>query len=232
MTAFVLGNGRSRLAFDPREFKPHGELIGCNAAYRDIDLDRLVAVDLPMIHEIMEVKAHHMCEFYIDARHQHIRNPKVNPIHTEMDTRMDSGTLALMVAAMHGHNTVYAIGFDYISNNQYHNNVFADTMNYKRTTEQHVLPETKQSWFDRQNILCNRFPLVQFIRVNANDFIPPINCPNFTNISVEQFVTDYGFTTHTIPEQFPRHMVQKKPSKQPRYTKPTEPNLPRPMWYK
>lgn len=231
MTAFVLGNGRSRLAFDPPQFKEHGELIGCNAAYRDFDLDAVCAVDGAMIGEIMEVKVHEQIPFYIDERHQHITDPLVRHILTRMGQRMDSGTLALMVAAERGHGEIYMLGFDYISNNQYHNNVYADTYNYKRTSDRHVLDETKQSWFDRQNTLCKRYPLVQFIRVNANNFEPPIKHPNFVNITPEQFAQGFGFAITPIPEQFVRHMVQKTP-KQPHYTKPEPVNQPRPPWYK
>jgi len=49
---YVLGNGESRKDIDINELKKTGRVWGCNAIYRDYDLDGLVAVDPMLEHEI------------------------------------------------------------------------------------------------------------------------------------------------------------------------------------
>lgn len=49
---YVLGNGESRKDIDVNELKKTGKVWGCNAIYRDYDLDGLVAVDPMLEHEI------------------------------------------------------------------------------------------------------------------------------------------------------------------------------------
>ena len=49
--AFVLGNGKSRLNVDPRNFQERGVVYGCNALYREFVPDYLVAVDVKMVNE-------------------------------------------------------------------------------------------------------------------------------------------------------------------------------------
>ena len=52
--AFVLGNGKSRLNVDPKNFQERGTVYGCNALYREFAPDYLVAVDVKMVNEIIE----------------------------------------------------------------------------------------------------------------------------------------------------------------------------------
>lgn len=237
-TAFVLGNGRSRLAIDPWELKQHGTLFGCNAAYRDCPLDYLVAVDVFMIDEIITTQVHKDIPFYIDDRHSAVIDPQVHKIETRYPGKMDSGTLALLLTQQLGFLDVYMIGFDYISSNKYHNNVYADTNNYKRTTDQHVLEVTKESWYQRQMILLNRFPDTLFTRVNGNDFEPPFEADNFASIHIDTFIDKYQLTRQEIPEQVPRILTQKikQPKNQgappPPKTNEYNPGANHPVWYK
>ena len=46
---FVLGNGRSRLYSDPKNFKEQGIVYGCNALYREFEPDHLIVVTDPLI---------------------------------------------------------------------------------------------------------------------------------------------------------------------------------------
>lgn len=237
-TAFVLGNGRSRLALDPYELKQHGTLFGCNAAYRDCPLDYLVAVDTFMIDEIITTQVHHNIPFYIDDRHSAITDPLVHKIETRYPGKMDSGTLALLLTQQLGFKDVYLCGFDYVSNNNFHNNIYCDTKNYKRTTDQHVLEVTKESWYQRQMILLNRYPDTLFTRVNGNDFEPPFQADNFASIHIDTFISKYKLTKQDVPEQFARHLVQKvkQPKQQqtlpPPKTNDYNPNASHPVWYR
>jgi len=51
--AFVLGNGRSRLAVDPQqELMGRGKIYGCNAIYREFMPQVLVSTDKPISDQI------------------------------------------------------------------------------------------------------------------------------------------------------------------------------------
>lgn len=228
-TAFVLGNGRSRLAIDPYELKQHGTLFGCNAAYRDCPLDYLVAVDGPIIYEIMQAKAHHDIPFYI-ANNKHIVDEQVNRIDPNLPGMMDSGSLAIILTQELGFRDVYLCGFDYKSSNHMHNNVYADTANYKRSTDPHVLDATEQSWYYRQMILFQRYPNTLFTRINGNDYEPPFTAPNFASIHINTFIDKYRLTKQELPEQTARQLPQKpKPKSQQQPVKDNDYNQPKPQ---
>lgn len=57
-TAYVIGNGESRLIYPIKKLKHKGFIYGCNAIYRDNkDLcDRIVAVNQPMYQELVQAK--------------------------------------------------------------------------------------------------------------------------------------------------------------------------------
>lgn len=186
---FVLGNGISRIQFDLNKLKEHGKIVGCNALYRDFIPDILVAVDKPMIDEIIESGVHRRCCFMIeddDKYRDYLIRPSINGFTTNVPSRMDSGNLACMIAATYS-NTVYMIGFDYIAHNGKFNNMYAGSKNYKSKSEPHVLKVTEESWYYRAIITFLRYPQVQFYRVNNNNYKPPLREFNFQNISPERF---------------------------------------------
>ena len=49
---FCIGNGESREGFNLETLRPHGNIYGCNALYRDFMPDVLTAVDHGIMHEI------------------------------------------------------------------------------------------------------------------------------------------------------------------------------------
>ena len=57
-TAFIIGNGESRLMYPVKDLKGHGSIYGCNAIYRDHpDLcDHIVAANSNMCKELQEAK--------------------------------------------------------------------------------------------------------------------------------------------------------------------------------
>jgi hypothetical protein len=181
--AFVLGNGQSRLRFNISELKSYGVTFGCNAIYRDFMPDHLIAVDPEMLEEIIRARVHYQTNVLAN----YSAHTKISTIETNMPGRMDSGNLATLHACQLGHKEIYLIGFDYISNTKYQNNVYVGTPNYKKQTDPHVLTVTEQSWYYRTIIMLLRYPDVKFIRVNGNNYLPPIHEKNFTNISGEEF---------------------------------------------
>ena len=109
--AFVLGNGKSRLNVDPRNFKENGVIYGCNALYREFEPDFLIAVDVKMVNEIIASGYH--------KRHQVWTNPnkgvstKANINFFSPHKGWSSGPTALWFAATRGAKTIYILGFDY-----------------------------------------------------------------------------------------------------------------------
>ena len=51
-TAFVIGNGKSRLPVNLEQIKTKGKVYACNAVYRTFQPDHLIAVDVKMVLEI------------------------------------------------------------------------------------------------------------------------------------------------------------------------------------
>ena len=57
-SAFVLGNGTSRLSINPFSILNEGKIYGCNAQYREFTVDYLIAVDIKMVNEIIDSQYH------------------------------------------------------------------------------------------------------------------------------------------------------------------------------
>ena len=188
--AFVLGNGLSRLQFDISQLSKHGTVIGCNRIYDHLIPDYIVSVDKPMIDIILMDDVQMKTKVFIDGRvyRQHYKHCKsLYPIDADVNGIIGSGDLACMLACVLEHTHVYMIGFDYISKNDKINNVYTGRKPYKPIGSTHTLPISIQNWYNKFEIVINRYPDVQFIRVNANNFIPPVTATNFTNCDGEHF---------------------------------------------
>jgi hypothetical protein len=182
---FVLGNGRSRLEADLESLRGKGTIYGCNALFREFHPDVLVAVDPRMIIEIV-------CSYY----------QKTNEVWTNYNTKFKeytdlktfknprgwaSGPTALLKAAMDNNTHIFILGFDYTGINEMVNNVYADTTNYKRSTD----PATYHgNWKKQTETVFSEFPDINFIRVvGKNCLCPPewkmIN--NYKQVSYTEF---------------------------------------------
>jgi hypothetical protein len=190
--AFVLGNGRGRLGFDLNELHAIGHTFGCNALYRDFIPDYLCAVDYPMIEEIINAKAHLRTKLYIESKHKrYTQLPNVNAIDTQFPTGMDSGNLSVLLACKLNFTKIYMLGYDYISHNGLNNNVYTGTRLYRQATDVHAGQPTIQSWYHRLMIVMARYPNTEFIRVNGNDFIIPVEADNYKQITKQEFLDEF-----------------------------------------
>jgi hypothetical protein len=158
--AFVLGNGRSRMAVDPVRLKSLGKLYGCNALYRDCDPDYLVAVDPKMVLEITDKAVHRRMPVWTNI------NTKIKNIYGlnffDPAKGWSSGPTALWLASTHGYETIYILGFDYVGINNKLNNVYADTPNYRRSVE----PATFHGNWQRQTeSVIKEFNKTKYVRV-------------------------------------------------------------------
>jgi len=160
-TAFVLGNGRSRLNIDLARIKDFGKIYGCNALYREFEPDVLVAVDPQMIIEI--------CETGYQLNHQVWTNTnskfkKYQNLNFFKNPRgWSSGPTALYKACLDCNDEIYILGFDYHGiRNEMFNNVYADTNNYKTS---HDTATYYGNWLRQTEMILTEYSYVNFYRV-------------------------------------------------------------------
>jgi len=131
--AFVLGNGRSRLGAKLKKLKKRGTVYGCNALYREFEPDYLIAVDTKMVYEICDKgwQLEHEVWTNPNTRYQKYKGLKI----FKHPKGWSSGPTALHKAVTDGHREIFILGFDYYGVDNHFNNVYADTPNYKRSTD-------------------------------------------------------------------------------------------------
>lgn len=158
-TAFVLGNGVSRLAVDPVVLKTIGHVYGCNALYRDFAADVLVATDRPIATEIQQSGYSKTNVFYTRRPMEDTGARRV----PEPYFGYSSGPIATAIAAQDGHRRIYLVGFDMgpKDNNQF-NNIYAGTEFYKSPT---ALPTFTGNWIKQLIKIMGDFPQTKFYRI-------------------------------------------------------------------
>lgn len=158
--AFVLGNGRSRLGVDLNLLKTKGKIYGCNALYREFEPDVLIAVDPKMIIEI--------CNSGYQKTHQVWTNPnnkykEFTNLNIFSNTRgWSSGPTALLKSCIDINTEIFILGFDYYGVDDRVNNVYSDTLNYKKSSESATY---FGNWLKQTESVFKEFPNINFIRV-------------------------------------------------------------------
>lgn len=176
--AFIFGNGKSRLNVNLESFLELGTVYGCNAQYREFEPHYLIAVDVKMVNEIIASG--------YDKNHQVWTNPnkgitpKNNVNLFSPHKGWSSGPTALHFAAKNGHKEIYFFGFDYKGNEGKFNNVYADTYNYKKSTDAATY---HGNWLNQTERTVKEFKNVNFYRViESNAFIPDKLGPQHQNL--------------------------------------------------
>lgn len=128
MTAFVLGNGVSRGSISVPLLQQQGPVYGCNALYRDHAPTVLVATDTAIAREIQQ-------SGYARDHCFYTRRP-LPDLGGRVVPReyfgFSSGPIAVALAAQHGHDPIYLLGFDMGPDHQGRfNNCYAGTEFYK-----------------------------------------------------------------------------------------------------
>jgi len=186
-TAFVLGNGISRQSINITSLEPHGMIYGCNALYREYSPDYLVAVDVKMILEISSKGYQNNNQVWTNPNKAYRRIENLNLFQPSKG--WSSGPTALHLATRHEYNKIFILGFDYkgLNNGRNVNNIYADTTNYKKSTEGATY---FGNWLKQTSNILKSNPKTTFIRVIASDnFIPPeLNkFSNMKHIAIEDF---------------------------------------------
>ena len=185
--AFVCGNGTSRESIELEYLRTFGKIYACNAVYRTFSPDYLVAVDTKMILEINKAGYQHRGEVWTNPNKAYQRMTNFNYFNPSKG--WSSGPTALWLASQHKNDVVYILGFDYkgLEEGKVLNNLFADTPNYKRSTD----PATFFGNWSRQTAqVIKENPKKRYIRVmQQNGYVPKdlAGFKNLAHITVEDF---------------------------------------------
>lgn len=161
--AFVLGNGKSRLAVDLYSLRVYGKIYGCNKLYTEFVPDVLVATDPPISQEIME-SGYAKHNLFFTRRPIEGSGAKLITEHYGFS----SGPIALNLAVNNGHEKIFMIGFDLNSSDGKFNNVYAGTEFYKPEGS----PETFWGNWENQIAEIRKKTKARIIRVNDANIVP------------------------------------------------------------
>ena len=184
--AFVIGNGTSRTPINLQDLRPFGKIYGCNALYRDFIPDYLVAVDTKMVLELNKAGIQHQVETWTNPNRAY--NDMVGFKFFQPSKGWSSGPTALWFASeMTDYDTIYILGFDYEGIGTQINNIYANTQNYKASTEKATY---FGNWLKQTVITCQNFSQKRYIRVLGESFFTPpelTKLENVENIHVRDF---------------------------------------------
>lgn len=183
-SAFVLGNGTSRLSINPFSIISEGKIYGCNAQYREFTLNYLIAVDAKMINEIIDSQYHKTNEVWTNPNRGIKSKEHINFLNPHKG--WSSGPTALWLASTHNYTDIYILGFDYVGVNKLVNNVYANTNNYKKST---ATATFYGNWLAQTIKVIKEFKHINYYRViNKGNFIPDklAALPNLTHITYKE----------------------------------------------
>jgi hypothetical protein len=188
--AFVLGNGNSRLLVDYSILAIAGTVYGCNALYREHCPDHIVAVDVKMVNEIILSGYHLTNNVWTNPNKGITSKLRLNILNPHRG--WSSGPTALWLAAQKGHPIIYILGFDYQGLSGKFNNVYANTFNYKKSTDAATF---HGNWLSQTDRVIKEFKHTQFIRVINNTGLVPelleIN-NNYSHITIDDFLKKFN----------------------------------------
>jgi hypothetical protein len=195
--AFVLGNGTSRLVVNPTDLLSLGTVYGCNAQYREYEPHHLIAVDVKMINEIIAAGYHNTHSVWTNPNKGITAKQNINFFQPHKG--WSSGPTALWYAASQGHQEIYILGFDYQGLNGKFNNVYADTHNYKKSTDQATF---HGNWLNQTEKVIKEFKQIKFYRVINPDALIPDKLStalgNLEHIDYNTFIKQFSLVAQTV----------------------------------
>ncbi len=198
--AFVLGNGESRKGIDIDDLKEKGTVFACNAVYRTHRPHWLVAVDPKMMHEISETDyvVHNKVFSNYNQQYEKVQKLKDHVTWSQPSLGWSSGPTALKLACDRGYTEIYILGFDYqghkedSKNNRYKlNNVFGDTRNYKKRSDEATF---FGNWMNQTKKCLQDYPNIKFHRVIPEGWFTPKDltwADNMNHTSIEEFLAKF-----------------------------------------
>jgi hypothetical protein len=181
---FVLGNGKSRLKIDPKSLQPYGKIYGCNALYREFSPDYLIAVDPKMILEIQESNYQLSHEVWTNLNQKYQYNYGFKYFNPRLG--WSSGPSALQLSVNHNPSEIFILGFDFSGIDDKFNNVYADTFNYKSSSD---IPTYWGNWEKQTQMIVKNNPHIKFYRVVDDIFYDTKwYYKNFKIIKISEFL--------------------------------------------
>lgn len=194
--AFVFGNGTSRLAIKMESFMSLGTVYGCNAQYREYSPHYLICVDVKMVNEVIASGYHKENEVWTNPNKGISTKNGINLFSPHKG--WSSGPTALHFASTNGHKEIYFFGFDYQGLNGKLNNVYADTFNYKKSSDSATF---FGNWLSQTEKTIKEFNNIKFYRViPTGAFIPDRLGPtlrNLTHVTYEELEDRFGSTIYS-----------------------------------
>lgn len=191
--AFIIGNGISRKGVDLSALNNYGSIYGCNALYREFTPAHLIAVDAKMVVEIVESGYHKSNSVWTNPNKSITGISNINYLNPHKG--WSSGPTALWLAVEHGFTDIYILGFDFEGINGKFNNMYADTKNYKKSTE---IATFYGNWINQTSTVIRTNKRVNFTRVvpdSDTKLYPtlPYEYPNFKQITYSEFQNKYPY---------------------------------------
>ena len=183
----VIGNGESRLGIDFNSIPDYK--IGCNATYRDFQIDCLVAVDRRIVCEAIDTNFHKIIytrEEWTDSFFQYLNVKLLPELPYKGLKREDNpwhwgtGPHACNIAATMNPEEIHLYGFDLWGNNNKVNNVYKGTNNYD-PVEHHAIDP--RYWIYQLAKCFELHPNIQWIQHQPSDWKKPESW-NFNNLQI------------------------------------------------
>jgi hypothetical protein len=163
--ACVIGNGLSRQNFPLDKIQNHAgghlgkkrlQTYGCNAIYRDMQPDFLIAYNPFMVNEI--VKSDYTKDHIVLTNVQNIKNHPTSGMHLfPYSLNMCAGALATWLACFDGHKKIYLFAFDN-QDGKSNNNIYAGTPNYQPADH----PSKSHKWEGQMKRIFDTYDDVEF----------------------------------------------------------------------
>ena len=204
--ASVLANGESRKGIQIEDLKKHGTVFACNGVYRTDIPDFLICVDPKMVLELAETDYIVKHEVWSNFNAQYNKNQKIldNVKWFQPSLGWSSGPTALRLACDRKFKEIYMLGFDYrgypdkkSSNRQRFNNLFKDTRNYKKSTDEATF---YGNWMSQTKRCLQDFKDTKFLRVMPKDWFSPKDLTwneNLSNVIITDFLTNFNLQLKT-----------------------------------
>ena len=184
----IIGNGESRIGIDFNQLDTYK--IGCNAVYRDFNINCLVAVDRRMVEEAVDSNFSKPIYTRKDwassfAPYVNVRTLPQLPYKVELKQddswHWGSGPHACNLAATLRPKEIHLWGFDLWSETETVNNVYKGTKNYDPATRHAIDP---RFWIYQLARCFEHYPNTVWVQHQHRDWKKPSTW-NFKNLSIE-----------------------------------------------
>ena len=190
-TAFIIGNGPTRLGVNLHDLVGKGKIYGCNALYRDFDkFDYLVVID-EQFKKLIEMGGK---EGVVEDT-KLILPPDEECVEETTGRRSNAGMNAMREAIRHGATKLFCLGFDFIIKDEVANtdNVYKDTEGYGEET--HATYEDSKHRVNYLHWFMNQNKDVRFTFVVPDPieiFNIGLNTDNVFGMTINNFNKHYG----------------------------------------